>query len=89
MLYIFLILQTVLVIFLYYKLSNKIELEAIKQNNGVLLEIKSKIEKQDWIFEQLFRELKLSMFDTRTVDELSAEKEYKERLVSGLAVEGE
>ncbi len=70
MLYILLGIIIILIIVFYKKLKDAIEIEGIRQHNGILLEIKYKLESQDATIEQLFRELNISMLDTRTSDEL-------------------
>lgn len=70
-----------MIIVFYKKLSNQLELEAIKQHNGILLEIKNKLDEQDRKIKHLFEELKLDTFDTTPAlfkDDAQDEKLLKE-----------
>ncbi len=74
MIYIMLLITIVLIIFLYKRLKNYIEIEFIKQHNGILLDIKKQLDSQDSEIKRLFRELKLSPFDIRSSFEIEEEK---------------
>lgn len=64
MLYILLASQIILMIVLYKKISNRIELEAIKQHNGILLDIKRQLDEQDKRISQIYRRLNGVGLDT-------------------------
>jgi len=71
MIYVILIIQVFLIIYLYKKLSDKIETESVKLHNIILLPIKKQLDMQDVVTKAMLREMDISIIDTRSSTEVN------------------